>query len=111
MAENRRRPSGTWAMPARTKSAGVAWIIVLPSTAMPPAVTGSSPEMQRIRVVLPAPFEPIDADQFARADLERDVPQHLHVAVAGLQVRDRKLGRGHGHDAPPGLAAAYFEPR
>ena len=59
MAENRRRPSGTWAMPARTKSAGVACVIVWPSTAMLPEVGSSSPDRQRINVVLPAPLDPM----------------------------------------------------
>ena len=59
MAENSRRPSGTCATPARTKSAGAACVIAWPSIMMSPARAGSSPEMQRISVVLPAPFDPM----------------------------------------------------
>ena len=59
MAENNRRPSGTWAMPACTKSAGAPCVIGLPSTAIAPAVGVIRPDRQRINVVLPAPFEPM----------------------------------------------------
>jgi hypothetical protein len=59
MAENSRRPSGTWAMPALTKSAGAARVMSLPLTSIRPPLGVSKPERQRSKVVLPAPLEPM----------------------------------------------------
>ncbi len=74
-----------------------------PSTAIAPALGSSSPDRQRIKVVLPAPFEPMMQTSSPAATSRLDIPQHLHVAVAGLHVGDRKFQRRFTHGCPPGL--------
>ena len=68
----------------------------------------------RSSVVLPAPFEPMMADDLAGRDVEDDVPQHLHVAIAGLQAAHLELAAS-AHVPPPamrrGVASSRDRPR
>src|SRR3974390_1840094 len=55
------RPSGQWAIPKPSTRGGRAPVISLPSKIMDPERGGTSPEMARRAVLLPAPFAPIKA--------------------------------------------------
>ena len=54
-----------------------------------PALGRIMPEIARIVVVLPAPFEPISVTTLRLRHLDRDAVQHLDLAVAGVQISDR----------------------
>src|SRR5215469_14480826 len=56
---NRRRFSGTWAMPCSTIRCAGSPRIECPSSIIAPLCSCTSPEITRISVVLPAPFGPI----------------------------------------------------
>ena len=56
-----RRPSGTWIRPRATIAAGRACSMVAPSKRMLPRQGRMTPEMVRLSVDLPAPFEPSTA--------------------------------------------------
>ena len=87
MRGNRRRFSGTCAMPSSTmRCAGVAQRGRCPPCAIVPRVGRIRPEITRISVVLPAPFGPITRDGLAGVDLQRHAEQRLEAAVAGVDV-------------------------
>ena len=52
------RPSGTWAIPARTIRSGRAAVIGVPSSATSPELARTTPEMADSSVVFPDPFPP-----------------------------------------------------
>ena len=54
-------PPGTWAMPRATTRAGESPSIRAPSSAIVPRRSGTSPEIARSVVVLPAPLPPMSA--------------------------------------------------
>ena len=51
-----------------------------------PAITGSSPDIARSSVVLPAPFGPSSATTSPAAIVDVDAVQHADLAVAGSQA-------------------------
>ncbi len=52
------RPSGAWIRPSATRLCALTPVTSRPSNHTEPDVNGRSPEIARIIVVLPAPFEP-----------------------------------------------------
>jgi hypothetical protein len=74
IAANRRRPSGTWAMPAESTACASAPASGAPPKAIEPERVSTSPEMARNSVVLPAPFEPIRQEISPRGTC-RSMPQ------------------------------------
>ena len=52
------------------------------------------PEMVRLSVDLPTPFEPEHGDDLAWFDLQVDAAQHIGVAIAGVKATHRKQGIG-----------------
>ena len=87
------RPSGTWLMPSATILCGGRRTMLSPSKSIVPAVGRISPEMVFSSVVLPAPLAPISVTIWPCSIVERDVVQHLDLAVAGAQALDRQ----HAH--------------
>src|SRR3989442_7416813 len=61
MPEKSWRPSGMCAMPARTRASGGSAVMSSPPNRTRPPRPGTTPEMARSSVVLPAPFEPMSA--------------------------------------------------
>ncbi|WP_435155474.1 hypothetical protein [Amycolatopsis sacchari] len=55
------RPSGTWAMPSRTRSSGARRVMSRPPNTTLPARRGRRPLITRRSVVLPAPLTPSTA--------------------------------------------------
>ena len=60
--------------------------IFAPSNVTEPRQVGSSPEIARSSVVLPAPFAPSTEMNCALVDLERDAVEDLQPAVAADQA-------------------------
>ena len=58
MPGNTPRPSGAWIRPSVTRRCAFTLLTSCPSNHTEPDVSGSSPEIARIIVVLPAPLEP-----------------------------------------------------
>ena len=58
MPGNTPRPSGAWIRPSVTRRCALTRVMSLPSNHTEPDVSGRSPEIARIIVVLPAPLEP-----------------------------------------------------
>ena len=56
----------------------------------------SSPVMQRMSVVFPAPFDPRSATISPRVDAEAGAEEHLGVAVGREEVADLKHRRSPG---------------
>ena len=52
------RPSGAWIRPSATRRCALTRVMSRPSNHTEPDVSGRSPEIARIVVVLPAPFAP-----------------------------------------------------
>ena len=80
---NTERPSGAYAMPSGAMCHGGTPVMLFPSNSSRPAVTGSSPEMTRAIVVLPAPLPPSSASNLALVHRERDTEQCAERAVGG----------------------------
>ena len=58
MPGNTPRPSGAWINPSVTRRCAFTREMSLPSNHTDPDVSGRSPEIARMMVVLPAPLEP-----------------------------------------------------
>ena len=98
------RPSGTWAMPRPTISADRSPSRRAPSSSITPRRTGSSPEIARSVVVLPAPLPPIRATVSPAAHLEGDVGHRDEIAVGRLdplKPEERGHTRRRGRPRPP----------
>ena len=64
-----------------------------PSKVISPADSGTSPDMVRSNVVLPAPFGPITPTASCGRDLNRDVEQGTERAVAGRDSESDSIGQ------------------
>src|SRR4029077_2219095 len=78
------RPSGQWAIPQASTRGGRAPVIFLPSNTMDPERGGTSPEIARRAVLLPAPFAPISATScpsFTSSEMPRSAvtPPYPHT--------------------------------
>src|SRR5262249_34598812 len=73
------RPSGTWMSPRATIVAGFSRSISLPAKRMEPCVARSTPEIVRLSVDFPAPFEPSTAT-ISSAATSRSIPRSTSIA-------------------------------
>ena len=90
-----RRPSGTWIRPRATIAAGCSRSIAASKKRMAPRQARITPEMVRLSVDLPAPFEPSTAT-ISPADSEIDAAQDFGLAIAGAQAADGEQGSAMG---------------
>ena len=74
-----RRPSGTWIRPCATIAEGRARSIGAPPKRIAPRHGRSAPEMVRLSVDLPAPFEPSTAT-ISPSFTARSMPRRISVA-------------------------------
>jgi len=87
---NSRRFSGTWAMPCSTMRCAGRPPTERPSSVIAPPVSGTSPEMTRINVVLPAPFGRSPPPPRAAAPRERRSNRARNEPVAGGDSGERQ---------------------
>ena len=88
-----RRSSGTQPMPRRAISCVGARVMSARRSGSLPRRAGVSPSTERSVVVLPAPFGPSSATTSPAADRERDVEQHLRLAVERVDAVERRASR------------------
>src|SRR4051812_13281572 len=74
-----RRPSGTWMSPSDTIAEGLARPVSIPSKRMVPLQGCSTPEIARLSVDLPAPFDPSTATT-SPAATSSSMPRRISVA-------------------------------
>ena len=69
--------------PRATIAAGVSRSIAAPAKRIVPERARTTPEIARLSVDLPTPFEPSTATISPRVDFQVDATEHVAVAIAG----------------------------